>query len=163
MNWEVVGAVATVLGVIGGLVSLYFLIHEVRRNAQAIEGATVQSLMNFEQAVYALLIDNAAVFLDGCADRDGLAPDARFKFDKLVQAYMSLYYSAFEQHENGLIDGAVWDAYRNAIRDKMQKPGFAASWQDISTSYPVGFQKALGPGQAVASADINGVSHAARS
>lgn len=143
MNWEIIGAVSTVLGVIGGLVSVYFLTLEVRRNAQAIEGATVQSLMNFEQAVFALLIDNAAVFLKGSADRDSLAPDARFKFDKLVQAYMSLYYSAFKQHEQSLIDPEVWDAYARALRDKLTKPGFAASWQDVRESYPVSFQNAL--------------------
>lgn len=143
MNWEIIGAIATVLGVIGGLVSVYFLILEVRRNAQAIEGATVQSLMNFEQAVYSLLIDNASVFLAGSADRDSLAPDARFKFDKLVQAHMSLYYSAFEQHQQGLIDGDVWQAYRNAIRDKLQKPGFAASWTGVRASYPLPFQQAV--------------------
>lgn len=145
-NWEIIGAVSTVLGVIGGLVSVYFLIHEVRRNALAIEGATVQSLMSFEQAVFTLLIDNAAVFLKGSADRDSLAPDARFKFDKLVQAYMSLYCSAFKQHEQGLIDPEVWDAYSRAIRDKMAMPGFAASWHDVHASYPVSFQKMVRPG-----------------
>lgn len=146
MNWEVIGAVSTVLGVIGGLVSVVFLILEVRRNAQAIEGATVQSLMNFEQAVFALLIDNAAVFLQGSADRDSLAPDARFKFDKLVQAYMSLYYSAFKQHEQALIDPEVWDAYLRALKEKLARPGFAASWQDVHASYPESFQNLLKPG-----------------
>lgn len=143
MNWEVIGAVSTVLGVFGGLVSVYFLIHEVRRNAQAIEGATVQSLMSFEQSVYALLIDNAALFLKGSADRDSLAPADRFKFDKLVQAYMSLYYSAYKQHEQGLIDPEVWDAFHNALRDKVAKPGFAASWTDMHASYPRSFQALL--------------------
>jgi hypothetical protein len=146
MNWEVIGAVSTVLGVLGGLVSVYFLIHEVRRNAQAIEGATVQSLMNFEQAVFALLIDNAGVFLEGSADRDSLTPDSRFKFDKLVQAYMSLYYSAFKQREQALIDPEVWDAYLRALRDKLAKPGFAASWNEVQESYPRSFQHVVGPG-----------------
>lgn len=140
VNWEVIGAVSTVLGVIGGLVSVYFLIHEVRRNAQAIEGATVQSLMSFEQSVYALLIDNAALFVKGAADREALSPADRFKFDKLVQAYMSLYYSAFKQHEQGLIDPEVWDAFHRALADKIAKPGFAASWNDMRASYPQSFQ-----------------------
>lgn len=143
MNWEVVSAVSTILGVFGGLVSVYFLIHEVRRNAQAIEGATVQSLMSFEQSVYSLSIENASIFLAGGVERESLSSDDLFKFDKLVQAYMSLYYSAFEQHQNGLIDEDVWEAYRSAIMEKMQKPGFAASWQAVSDSYPMSFQKAV--------------------
>lgn len=140
MNWDVIGAVSTVLGVLGGFVSVYFLIHEVRRNALAIEGATVHSLMNFEQAVYSELIANAALFVKGSQDRDSLAPDARFKFDMVVQSYMSLHYSAFKQHEQGLIDAEVWQAYVNAMSNKLMKPGFAASWAAMQAHYPQTFQ-----------------------
>jgi hypothetical protein len=140
VNWDVIGAVATVLGVLGGFVSVYFLIHEVRRNALAIEGATVHSLMNFEQAVYVVLIENAALFTKGSQDRDSLAPDARFKFDMVVQSYMSLHYSAFKQHEQGLIDAEVWQAYTNAMTKKLEKPGFSASWGGMQANYPRTFQ-----------------------
>ncbi len=140
MNWDVIGAVSTVLGVIGGFVSVYFLIHEVRRNALAIEGSTVQSLMNFEQSVYALMVENAAVFLKGSLDRDSLTPEAAFKFDMVVQSYMSLHYSAFKQHEQGLIDAEVWQAYANAMSAKLAKPGFAAGWVGMQANYPQSFQ-----------------------
>ncbi len=140
MNWDIIGAVATVLGVLGGFVSVYFLIHEVRRNALAVEGATVNSLMNFEHAVYAVLIDNASLFVKGSQDRGSLAPDVRFKFDMVVQSYMSLHYSAFKQHEQGLIDAEVWQAYANAMTAKLEKPGFAASWAAMQTHYPQTFQ-----------------------
>lgn len=140
MNWDIIGAVATVLCVLGGFVSVYFLIHEVRRNALAVEGATVNSLMNFEHAVYAVLIDNASLFVKGSQDRGSLAPDARFKFDMVVQSYMSLHYSAFKQHEQGLIDAEVWQAYANAMTAKLEKPGFAASWAAMQTSYPQSYQ-----------------------
>lgn len=143
MNWDVIGAVATILGVLGGLVSVYFLIHEVRRNALAVEGSTVQSLMNFEQSVFALMIDGADVFTKGSQDRDSLTPEARFRFDMLVQSYMSLQYSAFKQYEQELIDPEVWQAYKNALRVKLAKPGYLASWVEMRTSYPVTFQEAV--------------------
>ncbi len=140
MNWEIIGAVSTVLGVIGGFISVYFLIHEVRRNALAIEGSTVQSLMTFELSVYALMAENASVYTTGSRDRDGLTPEARFKFDMLVQSYMSLFYSAYKQHEQGLIDDEVWQAYENGLRDELSKPGFAASWATTEGSYPKSYQ-----------------------
>lgn len=143
MNWDVIGAVSTVLGVLGGFVSVYFLIHEVRRNALAIEGATVHSLMNFEQAVYSELIANAALFVKGSQERESLAPDAQFKFDMVVQSYMSLHYSAFKQHEQGLIDAEVWQAYANAMTAKLEKPGFAASWAGMQANYPQTFQNLM--------------------
>lgn len=143
MNWEIIGAVSTVLGVVGGLVSVYFLVHEVRRNALAIEGSTVQSLMSFEQSVYALKAEHAAAYIKGSKDRDSLTPETRLKFDMVVQAYMSLQYSAFKQHEQGLIDHEVWQAYENGLRDDLTQPGFAASWASFQTSYPASFQKSV--------------------
>ena len=140
MNWELVSAVAGVLGVVGGLVSVIFLILEVRRNALAIEGATVQSLMSFEHAVYALIAANAKIYLAGLEDREALAPENRLKFDMVVQSYMSLFYSAFTQHEQGLIDPDVWVAYTNAVHKRMESPGFVASWSLSCTSYPERFQ-----------------------
>lgn len=140
MNWELVSAVAGVLGVVGGLVSVIFLILEVRRNALAIEGATVQSLMSFEHAVYALIAANAKIYLAGLEDRAALTPENRLKFVMVVQSYMSLFYSAFTQHEQGLIDPDVWVAYTNAVHKRMESPGFVASWNLSCTSYPERFQ-----------------------
>jgi hypothetical protein len=143
MNWEVISAVATIFGVIGGLVSVYFLVHEVRRNAMAIEGATVQSLMTFEQAVFTMMIDNAATYQAGQNDRDSLAPLDRYKFDNLAQAWMSLTYSAFTQYGQGLIDLEVWEAYRQGLSERLRHPGFAASWDASRLKYPASFRAAV--------------------
>ena len=64
-QWDQITALASVVGVVGGLISVYFLVLEVRRNAQAIEGATVQSLMSFEKDVFYMLASNAGVYLRG--------------------------------------------------------------------------------------------------
>lgn len=140
MNWELISAVAGVLGVIGGLVSVIFLILEVRRNALAIEGATVQSLMSFENAVYALIAANAKIYATGLKDRAALTEEAQLVFDMVVQSYMSLFYSAFVQNQQGLIDPDVWIAYINALRKRSESPGFSASWSLSCNSYPEPFQ-----------------------
>ena len=67
-QWDQITALSSVLGVVGGLISVYFLVLEVRRNALAIEGATVQSLMSFEKDVFQMLANNADVYLRGCED-----------------------------------------------------------------------------------------------
>lgn len=140
MNWDQISAVASVLGVIGGLISVIFLILEVRRNAMAIEGATVQSLMSFENSVYAFIAANARVYAAGQKDRSALTQEDQIVFDMVVQSYMSLSYSAFVQFQQGLIDPDVWVAYGNAVRKRMESPGFADSWNLTCTSYPEPFQ-----------------------
>ncbi|MES2335896.1 MAG: hypothetical protein V4551_14620 [Pseudomonadota bacterium] len=45
-NWDAISAISSVLGGLGVVISVIFPVYEVRRNAQAIEGATVQNLMS---------------------------------------------------------------------------------------------------------------------
>lgn len=143
MNWDFVVALATVIGVIGGLISVGFLVYEVRRNAQAIEGATVQSLMTLEAQVFSVLADHATLYVQGCGDINTLDDIERFKFQELVAVVMSLTYSAYVQHQQNLIDDEVWDAYVNAMFLRLAKPGFLTSWRGIETGYPASFRAVI--------------------
>ena len=142
MNWDwaIVTAIATILGVIGGLVSVIFLILEVRRNAQAIEGATVQSLMSFEKDVFALIANNAALYLKGSTGLSKLTAAQQLTYNRIVGVQMSLTYSAYVQFQNKLIDDEVWEAYFNALKHYMQAPGFCESWKSFETHYPKSFR-----------------------
>ncbi len=142
-DWTLVSAIATVIGVFGGLVSLGFLIIGVRRNAAAVEGSTVQALMIFEKDVYALLMANADCFVRGCGDLAQLTDVDRFRFDRLVNAQMSLFYSAFAQFSQKLMDDEVWDAYRSAMHEDLAQPGFLASWQAMENNYPASFRRMI--------------------
>ncbi len=141
MDWTQISALTSIVGVVGGLISLAFVILGLRRNARAIEGSTVQSLMVFEKDVYALLLSHSGLYLRGCADGTGLAPEDRFRFDRLVNSQMSLFYSAFEQYRQGLMDEEVWQAYDNAMREDLRGPGFLASWTAMRDNYPASFRK----------------------
>jgi hypothetical protein len=145
-HWDQITALATVVGVIGGLISVYFLVLEVRRNAQAIEGATVQSLMSLEKEVFGLLADNAALHLRGCADFSRLSAEDKFRFERLVAVQMSLYYSAFVQFGQGLIDAEVWQAYFTALKTYLGEPGFRSAWQVMAMRYPASFRNYIGEG-----------------
>ena len=145
-QWDQITALSSVVGVVGGLTSVYFLVLEIRRNAQAIEGATVQSLMSFEKDVFAFLADNAGVYLRGCEDASKLSAEEKFRFERLVAAQMSLSYSAFVQFGQGLIDDEVWQAYSHALRKYLSAPGFRLCWKAMEMSYPASFRKFIDEG-----------------
>lgn len=140
MTWDQLSAAAQIVGVIGGIVSVIFLILEIRRNSRAIEGSTVQALMAMEQSLFTYLADNADLYVRGRADFAALSDSESFSFNRHVGAYMSLYYAAFKQFEQGLIDAEVWVAYRNSMRTNLGYPGFAACWAGFATHYPASFQ-----------------------
>lgn len=142
-SWEQITAIATVLGVFGGLISVGFVVYEVRRNADAIEGATVQGLMSLEVQVFAILAAHADVYARGSADLTILEPKDRFLFDRLVGCKMSLLNSAFVQYEQKLIDEDVWHAYARSFQSDLEAPGFLSAWQMIELRYPEGFRTQL--------------------
>ncbi len=142
-DWTLISQVASVIGVVGGLVSLVFLVRSVRRNARAIEGSTVQSLMNFEKDVYAMIAADAGLYLKGCETPEKLKPADRLKFKRIVSTQMSMFYSAFAQHSEGLIDDEVWEAYANALRTYLKPAGFRATWQAMELHYPRSFREMI--------------------
>ncbi len=144
-DWNQITALSSVLGVVGGLISVVFLIYEVRHNAHAIEGATVQSLMSLECDVFALIANNADLCLKGGADLAGLSPAERLKFERIVGTQMSLYYSAYVQLQQELIDEEVWDAYFNAVQGAFVQPGFYQCWKEMETRYPLSFRQKIAP------------------
>lgn len=139
-QWDQITALSSVVGVVGGLISVYFLVLEVRRNALAIEGTTVQSLMSLEKDIFHMLANNAGVYLRGCEDISKLSAEEKFQFERLVAVQMSLFYSAFVQHGQGLIDDEVWDAYATAMRRYLSSPGFLLAWTTFETGYPKSFR-----------------------
>jgi hypothetical protein len=140
MTWDQISAAAQVIGVIGGIISVVFLVFEIRRNSRAIEGSTVQALMAMEQDLFTYLADHSGLYVRGCADPSTLSDSESFSFNRYVGAYMSLYYAAFKQFEQGLIDGEVWTAYRNSMKSNFEKPGFAACWATFQLHYPKSFR-----------------------
>lgn len=143
MSWDLMSTVASIVGVIGGLVSVVFLILEIRRNSMAIEGSTVQSLMAMEQDLFTILADHAEIYLAGCSHFESLGEVDAFRFSRYVGAYMSLYYAAFKQFEQRLIDLEVWIAYRNSMQSNLAKPGFGACWRTFDQNYPATFRAAI--------------------
>ena len=139
-QWDHITAISSVVGVVGGLISVYFLVHEIRRNAQATEGATVQSLMSMEKDVFGLLASNAGLYLRGCDDVSKLSAEEKFQFERLVAAQMSLFYSAFVQYGQDLIDDEVWEAYFNALKRYLSTPGFRLIWKAMELTYPKTFR-----------------------
>ena len=56
---------------------------------------------------------------------------------------MSLFYSAFAQHNEGLIDDEVWEAYANALRNYLKPPGYRGVWAEVEMHYPRSFREMI--------------------
>lgn len=140
-GWDAIIALSSALGVVGGLLSLAFLIVEVRHTARATEGGTVQSLMDLEATVFRLLAENSTLYLKGSSDPSSLSEEEAFRYDKFISAQMSLYYSAYVQYQAGLIPEEMWQAYVATLHDYLKKPGFQLAWKATEAMYPEPFRR----------------------
>ena len=139
-NWAAIEAISSVVGGISVVASVFFLIFEIRHNAKAIEGATVQSLMSLEREVFALLADHADLVTRGCESYSNLPKQEKYQFERVAGAQLSLTYSAHVQLSRGLMDLEVWDAYLNALKRYTATPGFLECWTAIKNNYPRSFR-----------------------
>ncbi len=143
IDWVAIEAVASVAGAFGVVISIIFLIYEVKHNSRAIEGATVQSLMSLEREVFGLLAENAELMTRAGQEFETLSDAEVYQYERGVGTYMSLIYSAYIQHTRDLVEDEVWTAYKNALGRHMKSPGFASTWGRIKTGYPMSFQQAI--------------------
>ena len=139
-DWEAIEAISSVIGGVFVLVSIIFLVLEIRHNAKAIEGATVQSLMSLEREVFALLADHADLVTRGCESYSGLSTQEKYQFERVAGAQLSLTYSAHVQLSRDLMELEVWEAYLNALKRYTAKPGFVECWEVIKNNYPATFR-----------------------
>lgn len=51
MNWDALGAVAEALGSIGVIVTLFYLISQIRQNTSSLEASSLHALMNEAQQI----------------------------------------------------------------------------------------------------------------
>ena len=60
MNWDAVAAISAAFGAIGVIATVGYLAVQIRQNTSSIQGATEQSLMTAEMALYGLLAEHAS-------------------------------------------------------------------------------------------------------
>ena len=143
MNWEVISAVAEILGATGVIITVIYLAIQIRQNTRFVQGSTEHTLMSQEIEVYALMATHADVYQRGCDDLAGLSKAERVVFDNLVYSEMSQVYAGWVQHKRGLIDQGVWQAYEKSTLSSLAEPGFGEAWESGRTTYPQDFQNEI--------------------
>jgi hypothetical protein len=143
LNWDAIGAIAEVLGVMGVIVTVIYVGVQIRHNSQAVQGATEQALMTQEMALYALVAEHANIYRRGSESTEQLDADEYVVYTHLIAALMSQLYSAFVQFQRGLIPQSTWDAYTADWPDNIHQLGFRHAWDGMKHGYPEEFRQCL--------------------
>jgi len=138
MNWDAVGAGAELLGSVGVILTVFYLIVQIKQNTSSLEANSQHSLMSDFKRVSEYMRDRdlTETILQGLEDPGQLDPIDQARFATYVTEVCSFHADAFYQFRSGHFPAEMWNAYERDIVSYQLNPGFRATWQIQRTGWP---------------------------
>ena len=137
VNWNAVGAVGEILGVIAVVVTLLLLVREIRLNAQSLAMTALRdttSQWNQWSEMMATSEGLADIVAKGNQSYDALSVSESLRYG----AYVQSFFDNAESYRSMVVDYKAahdLDVLDAIVRRKVQIPGFHAWLQDNCTDY----------------------------
>ena len=132
MNWNAIGAIATVASAIGVLLSVLYLAAQVKKNTVESRIARGQNLIAAVSDVSALIATNhelSEIVRAGMLDYEALNEIDKFRFSFLFFSFMAKYDFSYQQRIAGRIDDALWTQTTYEISTFLKLPGANQWWE----------------------------------
>lgn len=126
MPWEVVGILADVISAVAVVVTLIFLVVEIRSSRDATRSAAVDAASTGFATMNTALIgepDCFEAFLDAQTDPDKLSRLDRARVQLVMQTYVNHYTTLKKYHDAGALPDDVWRGYAVAMAALTNSPG----------------------------------------
>lgn len=125
---------ANLFEIIGGvivIVTLIFLVIQIRQNTLALRSATVLESHKTTLTVYGLLLDDSMirVLSKGMPRPSELTPTEKAKFHAFWTATLQNYQQTYFQIRAGTYDESLYDGWWQVLRDNFLSPGFQLHWE----------------------------------
>ena len=111
MNWDAIGAIGELVGALIVVLTLAYLVIEVRRNRLSTESSAVESTRAGLNWVNANTINNrehAELWVKGFADPDSLDDVQSTRFWFIAQSYLNQYAATKIHYDGGALPEEEW-------------------------------------------------------
>ena len=118
MDWQLIGVFAEVVSAVAVVVTIIFLVVEVRHNRNAAQSNSLDALTSgFSDINYNVVGDDefAAIWEKGIASPESLSPREKIRICMYMQCYMNHYTALRKYHELGVLPDEEWEAYLAAV------------------------------------------------
>ncbi|MEP1472159.1 MAG: hypothetical protein ABJK25_14395 [Halieaceae bacterium] len=132
MNWEVVGAVAELIGSLVVLVTLLFVVVQLRHSSSAIRSGSLQNALNADVGIMTALVSDPElyeIYYQGIRSSDALSKKEYGRFEILMLLMMRHIDIQYQQYQDGETDSEYWESLATTFRGQLSMPGAFASWQ----------------------------------
>ena len=140
MNWEAVGAVADVIGVVLVVVSLVYLATQIRQaNQMALAESERELLENWANAVAGIAADDRAtdIFHRGLNDFEMLSNVEKTRFSVIMQRLINTYISALRMDSKSLVNSQEVSIFGDICLAMILTPGGRQWWQVVGPYFTV--------------------------
>lgn len=146
MNWDAIGAIAELIGSLAVVITVAFLVVQVRYNSSAVRNATLQNQTN-AMGTWTLAIAQDSELYDiyrrGLIDQESLTREETGRFDLIMLLAFQTNTTIYQQYANGSMDEDVWADSLRLLRAPLGTPGGWASWRRQKAMLPVNFQNVI--------------------
>lgn len=143
MNWDAIGAVGELIGATAVVVSVVYLGFQVRQGTAATRSLTRQEHSNAAQEFNSLIAANpdfAKLIVKANDDNDNLAAHERVQLQHHYISLFTLWQSAYENHNQGLLDETGWYLWNNGCRGVLvAQRGMRDTWGAAGDVYGPSF------------------------
>ena len=114
------------------IVTLIFVVIQLRQNTLAINSATVLGTHNHTLGVYEVMTDDSMmeVLVKGMPRPEDLTPVEKGKFDAFWTMAMQNYQQTLYQINSGTYPAYLFDGWWQVLRDNFMSPGFQRYWRN---------------------------------
>ncbi len=117
MNWEVISAVAEILGAVGVIITVIYLAIQIRQNTRISQGIAIQNTFTSTQVTYSWFADNPELADLYCRFQQGedlTVPEATRLYNTLL-GQVEQYEVYFLLHNLRMIDDATFHSFFKKI------------------------------------------------
>jgi hypothetical protein len=140
MNWDAVGAIAEVAGVLGIVISLVYVGVQVRQNTMQLRQDNLRETMRGTLDNYWYFHRNDAafeIFRQGCVSFEELPPKDKAHFHSIV-VDLSFYFGlVLEMHHAGLVDDIALEMSERFFLAVLSTPGGKQWWEFARRTKPL--------------------------
>jgi hypothetical protein len=133
LNWGALGAIGEIIGAVGVLVTLAFLLNQLRQNTRALRAEGFRSSAHMIQAPATLIIQDPAItdiHARGNENYEALDPIERDRYHYLMIQRMHAIEMLDHYHGAGLAEDTLAESGRLIIVRLAAKPGFRQWWAE---------------------------------
>lgn len=113
------------------VVTLIFLVVQMRQNTHALKSATVLGSHNTTLTVYGMMVQDSMMqaLVKGMSRPSDLSPVEKAKFHAFWTATLQNYQQTYFQIRAGTYEESLYDGWWQVLRDNFLSPGFQQHWE----------------------------------